>query len=71
MSQTLAEARADLRALQEHPGVVIADPSHAMACSHEPRCWTKDEVAADVRRRQRQLAAWFRPGRDQRMLWED
>lgn len=70
MSQTLAEAQADLRAVQEHPGVMIADPSHAMACSHEPRCWTKTELNADLARRRREIAAWFEPGSGQQTLWE-
>lgn len=70
MSQTLAEARADLRALQEDPGVTLASPDHAAICSHEPRCWSKAEVDADIRRRQRLIAAWFGPGRDQQSLWE-
>lgn len=70
MSQTLADAQADLRAVQEDPGVVVADPSHAMACSHEPRCWTKAELNADLARRRREIAAWFAPGPDQQPLWE-
>lgn len=69
MSQTLAEARADLRALRERPEVTIAADDHAAICLHEPRCWSKAEVDADIRRRQRQLARWFEPGPDQQPLW--
>ena len=70
MSQTLAEARADLRALQEDSGVTLASPDHAAICSHEPRCWTKTELNADLARRRREIARWFEPGKDQQTLWE-
>ena len=70
MSRTLAEAQADLRAARERPGVVVADPSHAVACSHEPRCWTKTELDADLARRRHEITRWFGPGPGQQTLWE-